>query len=138
MDLMTARCGACVVSFEERLLPDGRPVILIRIRGFGTTAEVAVCLAEIMQSRQYPKRCLAVIDPSHSQRQTDALGLFRQAEVLASAGIRHLSVCYLSDSEAAAAVIPFMQQIYREAGILTDTWLCRTLDEAMDWLAVQP
>ncbi|SDE19078.1 hypothetical protein [Rhodospira trueperi] len=138
METVTERHGTCAVTVSELDTGDGRPVVLIKVSGAGTSTDFAHCLRRIMAPRSWPRRLMAVVDTRGSDRQTDAHGLFLQAGILAQARVKRLLLCYISDREAESAIVPMVAEIFCQSGIAADIQLCRTLEEALKWLQARP
>ncbi|MBB4284429.1 hypothetical protein [Roseospira goensis] len=138
MDVITERCGEITLTVSDRVLSDGRPVLLFTVSGEVTSAAFAHCLERVAGHGVLSPRCRAILDIAASTRRTDVDGLFHQADVLARARVKHLSVCYLSDTEATAALVPLVAEVFQRAGVRTDIHICQTLDDALAWMETLP
>jgi len=137
MDTITAQHGDCLVVVHRRATADGRPVLLVEASGPGSSAEFAACLAQLARAGVFTRRTMAILDTRKSERQTEARGLFAQAEVLARAHVQTLYLCYLADTEGTAALTPMISDIFQQAGISTAIHICRSQDDALVWLNQQ-
>jgi len=138
MDTFVECHGPCSITVSERRLIDGRRVLLFEATGTCSSSDFSICLDQIGQRSPFTPELLTILDNRCVQRETDADGLFRQAQVFARSRVRRLRVCYISDTEATAAIAPLVREVFGQAGVTTDIHICRNLEDALDWMTAHP
>lgn len=134
MDTFVERHGPCSITVSERRLTNGRRVLLFKATGTCSSSDFSICLDGIARRRVFERDLMTILDNRCVQRETDADGLFRQAQVFARSRVRRLRVCYVSDTESTAAIAPLVREVFGRAGVTTDIHICRNLEDALDWM----
>gem|GEM_PF-3672807 len=134
VDTIIARHRQCTCTVSALQTPGGRPVARVVLTGGGTSRDLAVCLDRLASAGVFPGTTLAVLDARATRMETDAYGLFLEAEALVRANVRRLAMCYLAESEVTTSVTQMVLEVFTAAGIITRVGIASTTQQSLVWL----
>lgn len=134
MDAITARHRNCAIVATRRTTPAGHAILFLALSGVGTSVDVSECLSVLADAGLFSSTTMAIVDTRAIALETEARGLFLQAEVLSRVRVRSVIACYLSEGEVTEAASKLLADVYVLAGISATIGNRHTLDEALAWI----